>query len=63
MILVEKFLEKYAALFSYGLAPLRSHSAIAPFDSSNTGYAIRSLHFAFPNLLRYALQLLISAKG
>jgi len=28
---------------------LHSHSAIAPFGSPNTVYAVRSLHFAHPN--------------
>ncbi len=27
---------------------LHSHSAIAPFGSPNTVYAVRSLHFALP---------------
>jgi len=31
---------------------LHSHSAIAPFGSPNTVYAVRSLHFALPYFAR-----------
>jgi len=39
---MDKFFQKYAE------GTLHSHSAIAPFGSPNTVYAIRSLYFALP---------------
>ena len=38
----DKFFQKYAK------GTLHSHSAIAPFGSPNTVYAVHSLHFALP---------------
>ena len=32
----------------YAKGTLHSHSAIAPFGSPNTVYAVHSLHFALP---------------
>lgn len=34
--------------WKYAKGTLHSHSAIAPFGSPNTVYAVRSLHFALP---------------
>ena len=39
----DKFFQKYAK------GTLHSHSAIAPFGSPNTVYAVHSLHFALPH--------------
>ena len=38
----DKFFQKYTK------GTLHSHSAIAPFGSPNTVYAVHSLHFALP---------------